>query len=207
MKRKIAIFCVLCLSLLTLPAGAVGKEATAKANNGFVEITANVPADFPQTSYLIADLTNVDTGEEYSFQILSENGYVEEAEVPAGSYEVTGCWVYEDFRYSVTAGTKKLTVATQTTAASLPLTVTLLDKYKTDATSSSKSSAATSSSTESSESAAETSAESSSDSSQKSSSAAVSKSSAVSHIVISIGACILFGGIVFLISAIIRKKK
>lgn len=195
MKRKIAFFCVLCLSLLTLPAGAVGKEATTKSNNGFIEITASVPADFSQTSYLIADLTNTDTGEEYSFQILSENGYVEEAEVPAGHYEVNNCWVYEDFRYSVTASTKNLTVAAQTTAASLPLTVTLLDN-KTDA----ESSSAASSPTGSSKSVAEKKAKPSSAHSRKS-------LSLVSHIAMSVGAFILFGGIVFLISAVIRKKK
>lgn len=96
---------------------------------GWVEITTTVPDDFSH-DYLVLQVIELSTGYERAFQILRENNYTLRDEIPVGTYLIDLVFVYQDYRYQVTAETDEFTVTAEGLATPIRLTVEMMDKYK-----------------------------------------------------------------------------
>lgn len=76
--------------------------------HGWVEITSEVPGELK--NYIILSVIEDETQEEYDYPVLAENGFSAFDEIPVGAYTVAGAWVYQDYRYTVTANVTNFVV-------------------------------------------------------------------------------------------------
>lgn len=107
----------LCVSIM---AGAI--VPAYAAGHGWVEITSEVPGEL--NSYIIFSVIEDETQEEYDFPVLAENGFSAFDEIPMGKYTVAGAWVYQDYRYTVTADLTNFVIE-ENSLVSVKLTVTM----------------------------------------------------------------------------------
>lgn len=95
---------------------------------GWIEITTTVPDDFAGL-YLVLQVIDLSTGNDRAFQILRENNYTLRDKIPVGTYLIDLVFVYQDYRYHVTAESNEFTVMSDL-AAPIRLNVEMYDQYK-----------------------------------------------------------------------------
>lgn len=123
------LLAAMCLSAVFVSSASAAAAGTPK---GWVEVKSIVPVGF-SNDYLVVQVMNLDTGDEYSLQVLGENDYVLRTQLPAGNYTIDMAFVYQDYRYSVTADVSEFTVE-ENVAAPIQLSVSMLDQYRGNTT-------------------------------------------------------------------------
>ena len=123
-----SLFIIFVICFLTVAGTYIPAEASG---TGWVEITTTAPEEL--NNYLILSLVHDETQEEYDFPVLKEDNFHLSEKVPVGTYTVAGAWVYQDYRYKVTADVESLDVK-DSTFTPINLTVTFTEEDGSEST-------------------------------------------------------------------------
>jgi len=113
---------LLCITLLVFCMALPASAAPEEDFNAWIEARATVPDGF--NGIVILTVEHQDLMEEYSLECLADNNYVGSRTIPAGTYNVTSAFVYQNYTYSVAAKPATFTVEADSAAASIELIVT-----------------------------------------------------------------------------------